>query len=204
MVKSEPTPQPKSSSGHRLWAVVQILQVRLRFIVLMALVGIVAGNWENIMNHWDRWRRPATVATGETTQEIEYFCAMHPNVIRPQPGNCPICGMPLVKRAKTAGGKTLPAGVLAQIQLTPQKVQMGRIGTSPVEYRLLSTEVRSVGIVDYDETRRAFISARIKGRLDKLMVNFGATRGKRPTAGLDLQPGPADRPAGVVAGGARS
>jgi len=176
MVSQEQPSPTKSSSGHRLWAVLQILQVRLRFIVLMALVGIVAGNWENIMNHWDRWRRPAAVATGETTQEIEYFCAMHPNVIRPEPGNCPICGMPLVKRAKTAGGKTLPAGVLAQVQLTPQKVQMGRIGTSPIEYRLLSTEVRSVGIVDYDETRRTFISARIKGRLDKLMVNFVGQR----------------------------
>jgi membrane fusion protein, copper/silver efflux system len=165
-------PPVKSSKAHRIWTVVRILQVRLRFIVLMVLVGIIAGNWENIMNHYDRWRRPAAVAVGEQPQEIEYYCAMHPNIIRSEPGNCPICGMPLAKRAKTAHGAELPAGVLAQVQLTPLKVEMGRIGVSPVEYRLLSREIRTVGIADYDETRRAFISARIKGRIDTLMVNY--------------------------------
>ena len=90
---------------------------------------------------------------------------MHPNIIRSEPGNCPICGMPLVKRAKSAQSQ-LPAGVLAQVQLTPLKVEMGRISTAPVEYRLLSREIRTVGIVDYDETRQASIAARVKGRID--------------------------------------
>ncbi len=172
MVNQDEKSPVKTSRAHRIWMAVRILQVRLRFIVLMVLVGVVAGNWEDIMNHYDRWRRPATVAAGEQIQEIEYYCAMHPNIIRSEPGNCPICGMPLVKRAKTTQGGELPVGVLAQVQLTPLKVKMGRIGTSPVEYRLLSREIRTVGIVDYDETRRAFISARIKGRIDQLMVNY--------------------------------
>ncbi|WP_431217135.1 heavy metal-binding domain-containing protein [Puia sp. P3] len=28
-----------------------------------------------------------------------YTCPMHPQIIRHQPGNCPICGMTLVKKA---------------------------------------------------------------------------------------------------------
>ncbi|HMB05209.1 MAG TPA: tetratricopeptide repeat protein [Isosphaeraceae bacterium] len=31
---------------------------------------------------------------------IEYYCPMHPNIIRSESGHCPICGMPLAKRKK--------------------------------------------------------------------------------------------------------
>jgi multidrug efflux pump subunit AcrA (membrane-fusion protein) len=83
--------------------------------------------------------------------------------------------MALSPRAKQAQ-QALPEGVLARVQLTPQKMIMGRIGTSAVERRLLSREVRAVGIVEYDETRRAIISARTGGRLDKLLVNYVGQR----------------------------
>lgn len=168
----------RPSGSGRIWAFIRIMNVRLRFIFLMVLVGVVAANWERLQNYYDRWQRPAETPESVLAQEIEYYCAMHPNVVRTQPGNCPICGMPLVKRAKTSR-KPLSEGILAEVQLSPQKVQMGRIATSPVEYRLLSREVRTVGIVEYDETRRAFVAARIKGRLDKLFVNYVGQRVKQ-------------------------
>lgn len=163
------------STGGGFWTAVRVLNVRLRFIFLMVLVGLITGYWDHIMNHVDRWRRPAQAAIVGHAHETEFYCPMHPNIIRSEPSNCPICGMPLAQRAKT-DAKALPPGVLAQVQLTPLKVQLGRIGTSPVEYRLLSREVRTVGIVDYDETRRSFIAARIKGRIEKLMVNYVGQR----------------------------
>lgn len=162
----------------RIWAFVRIMNVRLRFIFLMVLVGVVAANWERIQNYYDRWTRPENRPETVQNREIEYYCPMHPNIVRGEPGNCPICGMPLAKRAKT-GQKALAQGVLAQVQMSPQKVQMGRIATSPVEKRLLSREIRTVGIVEYDETQRAFIASRIKGRLDKLFVNFVGQRVKK-------------------------
>jgi Cu(I)/Ag(I) efflux system membrane fusion protein len=165
------SPPSQTSSAGRIWTFVRILNVRLRFILLMVVVGLVAANWDNIMNHYDRWRRPVQTAEAATGRGVEYYCPMDPKVIRSQPGRCPICGMPLSKRAKTAA-KVLPEGALAQVELTPLKVDMGRIGTTPVEYRQLAREIRTVGIVDYDETRRAFIAARIRGRVDKLMVNY--------------------------------
>ena len=36
--------------------------------------------------------RPAPVPGGET---VEYTCPMHPEIVRPGPGSCPICGMDL-------------------------------------------------------------------------------------------------------------
>ena len=33
---------------------------------------------------------------------VEYTCPMHPEIVRPGPGNCPICGMALEPRTVTA------------------------------------------------------------------------------------------------------
>jgi multidrug efflux pump subunit AcrA (membrane-fusion protein) len=161
----------KPSLPHRVWSFIKALGVATRFILLMIAVGLVAAYWQNITNYYDRWRRPAQAADMVSAADVEFYCPMHPNIVRGEPGNCPICGMPLAKRAKTAPA-ALPEGVLAQRHLTPQKVQIGRIATSPVEYRLLSREIRTVGIIEYDETRRKRIAARIKGRIDKLFVNY--------------------------------
>lgn len=171
-VDAAPAAEDRTSLWRKIRTFIGIMNVRLRFIALMVVVGLVAANWEKLTNYYDRWTRPPQVLSAVESQAVEYYCPMHPHIIREQPGKCPICGMPLVKRAKTAGQAALPEGVLAQVQLTPLKVERGRIGTSPVEYRLLSREVRTVGIVDYDETRRAYISSRIKGRVDKLLVNY--------------------------------
>ena len=163
--------ESRASLWKSIWWFIEILNVRLRFIFLMVLVGFLVGYWETIMNYYDRWRRPDHAPDVVSVADIEFYCPMHPNIIRSEPGSCPICGMPLAKRAKT-GQTALPEGVLARQQLTPLKMQMGRIGTTPIDYRLLAREIRTVGIVDYDETKRAFIASRIKGRADKLMVNF--------------------------------
>ena len=37
-----------------------------------------------------------------TTTRVEYTCPMHPEIVRPGPGNCPICGMALEPRTVTA------------------------------------------------------------------------------------------------------
>jgi Cu(I)/Ag(I) efflux system membrane fusion protein len=35
-------------------------------------------------------------------QNVEYYCPMHPNIVKAEPGKCPVCGMALVKRSKPA------------------------------------------------------------------------------------------------------
>ncbi len=159
------------SIGRRIRLFLEILNVRLRFIFIMVAVGLVVGYWDTIVNYYDRWTRPAGAATTAVAADFEYYCPMHPNIIRDSAANCPVCGMPLTGRKK-GEAELLPEGTLARRQLSPQKVQLGRIATSPVSYELLSREIRTVGLVDYDETRRAYISARIRGRIDRLLVNF--------------------------------
>src|SRR5262249_43833802 len=73
--------------------VVKVVELRLRFIALMAATGLAFAYWDELWNRYDKWMRP----TGQhaTASGIEYYCPMHPQVVQDQMGTCPICGMPL-------------------------------------------------------------------------------------------------------------
>ncbi len=159
---------------HEIWAVTQVVLARLRFIMVFLIAALVVGYWDNIKNHVDKWTRPAVAPDSlvdASKATIEYYCSMHPHVIRSEPGNCPICGMPLSKREKGHAVR-LPEDVLARIQLTPTRIALANVKTSPVEYRSLTYEVSAAGVLDYNETKLARISARVAGRADKLFVTY--------------------------------
>jgi len=171
----------RESSGRKFWTFLKILSVRLRFILLIVIVGLIAAHWDRLVAYGERWTRsPRQAAEAESASE--YYCPMHPSVIRAEPGNCPICGMPLVRRAK--GEKPeLPDGVLGRVQLSPGRIQLAGIATAEVGYRPLSGTIRALGTIEMDERRVAHIAARVAGRIEKLHVDF---TGERVAAGAPL------------------
>ncbi len=57
------------------------------------------------------WRPEAADATSSKQPAaspaptgVQYTCSMHPEVLQPTPGDCPKCGMPLVRK-EGGGGK---------------------------------------------------------------------------------------------------
>jgi len=40
------------------------------------------------------------VATAESSTDFYYTCPMHPEIVRDEPGDCPICGMTLVRKER--------------------------------------------------------------------------------------------------------
>jgi len=39
-------------------------------------------------------------------QTVKYTCPMHPEIVQDTPGNCPLCGMPLVESMNTVSSTT--------------------------------------------------------------------------------------------------
>ena len=94
---------------------------------------------------------------------------MHPQIQRDSRGRCPLCGMDLVPV------RTEPVSVeqsARSLQVTPTQRALMKIETAPVERRVPSAELRLVGKVTYDETRLAYITAWVPGRIDDLFVDY--------------------------------
>jgi membrane fusion protein, copper/silver efflux system len=152
--------------------VVKVVELRLRFIALMAATGLMFAYWDTLWNRYDKWMRP-TALHHAAVSGIEHYCPMHPQVVQAEPGTCPICGMPLAKRKK--GEKAmLPAGVTARVELVPVRVKQAGIRTSEVGYAPLTQTLTTVGYVAFDERRMANIVSKVPGksRVEKLYVNF--------------------------------
>jgi RND family efflux transporter MFP subunit len=164
------TPTPSGA-----FQVVKIVFLRLRFIFLFVVIGVVSWKWELIMNTVDKVTRPKT-AQDLVQGEYEYYCPMHPSIVRADDKQkCPICGMPLSRRKKGEQVQ-LPPGVDARLQLSPFRIRQAGVATEEIGYRTLVRELRTVGLIDWDERRISRITARFAGRADELAVNFTGVR----------------------------
>jgi multidrug efflux pump subunit AcrA (membrane-fusion protein) len=156
---------------------------RLRFLAILAVIGALIVYWDTLAAYYEKWTRPLRGTEQVAASDVEYFCPMHPQVVTSNPKEkCPICFMNLTKRKKGEGtpGEALPPGVVHRLQLSPYKVVAAGIRTREVGYKPLVKKIETVGTVEFDERKLRRISARVKGRIDKLFVNF---------TGQDVHPG---------------
>src|SRR5262249_30204825 len=142
---------PPVPRGSVAW-VARAVQVRLRFVIVLAVTCLVVGRWETLRTYWDKVAR---AALGEATAEqavssdTEYFCPMDPGVVTDWPGRCGVCNMALVRR-KRGEAIPLPSGVVARMQLSPERLQLAGLRTAPVTYRPLTRDLALVGTVARD------------------------------------------------------
>lgn len=163
------TPAHLSGWG-KFWFALKVIQVRLRFIAILVISGVVISYWDHVTAWWEKMHRPPVIEQASQSA-FEYFCPMHTFIIRSEEGKCPICGMPLVQRKKGAQ-QELPEGVLARVQVSPERIAQAGVEVVPVDYRLLARETRVSGIVDFDEKKLTRVTARFPGWIEKLYVNY--------------------------------
>ena len=96
--------------------------------------------------------------TTAPAKATKYHCPMHPQIIRDQPGSCPICGMDLVPiiESKSSTVIVIPAETRQRIGLT--------LGT--VEKRPLAHEIRTSARIVTDETRLYHVTLKTEGWIE--------------------------------------
>ena len=107
-----------------------------------------------------------------------WTCSMHPFIIKDKPGTCPICGMELIKKiddsanggAQSAEQKQ-QADMLGHVSMSPTQRVMANVATIAAKQSVLNKEINAVGIVQFDQSRQAKVTAWIAGRIDQLHVN---------------------------------
>lgn len=168
---------PDHLRGWRRWwwwfdFLILVKLARLRFIGILLVIGVVITQWDLLVAYYERWTRPSGDAA-TATSDTEYFCPMHPSVVRDNgKEKCPICFMPLAKRKKGSGHEeALPAGIVNRVQLSPYRVVLAGVETIAVERRTLTRTITAVGTVDFNERGQKVVSARVAGRIDTLLVN---------------------------------
>lgn len=182
----DPAPRPDDEGGlhappelhgwRKAWwwfdFIILVKLARLRFIGILVVIGLVITQWDTLAAYYDKWTRPA-IAVEAGASDTEYFCPMHPTVIRDNPKDkCPICFMPLSKRKKGSEHvDPLPDGVVNRVQLTPYRVVLAGVQTWPVEYTPLTKEITAVGTIEFDERGQRTVAARVNGRIDKVLAN---------------------------------
>lgn len=109
---------------------------------------------------------PALRASGEAL----YTCGMHPQIIKTEPGFCPICGMELtpIRDGLGRGGSSAPA-----IRIDSATVQRMNLKTAVVTVGPVVREFRTVGSVAYDQRGLRDITTKYEGWIERLFV--GAT-----------------------------
>ncbi len=139
------------------------MKTRQSMVVILALgVGFAIGIWMG-----------GDQGTGhETTEAAVHRCPMHPTVVSERPGSCPICGMDLVPdktHTETHDSKMESGG---GVKIDPGTVHNIGVKTAVVKRQPLARTVRTVGRVDYDETRMTDVNTKVTGWVERLFVDY--------------------------------
>ena len=129
----------------------QFLQVRLRFVILVALTAVLMSQWERLQRTVGGvlLRVSGRQLSGEIAADHEYFCPMDPGVLSAWPAICSICNMDLVPRKK-GDAELLPEGVVARMQLSPQRIQLAGLRTTAVSESRSSLLLTLHGVLQRD------------------------------------------------------
>jgi Cu(I)/Ag(I) efflux system membrane fusion protein len=128
-------------------------------------------------DHSEHSGAEAPAASGAEQQE--WTCSMHPQIRLPAPGQCPICGMDLVRVEDTATGDD-------SVSLSSAAQRIASIEVMSIDKRMLDHVVRTVGRIELNERRVAYLTARVAGRVERVYADFTGTRVKQGDHLVDL------------------
>ena len=97
-----------------------------------------------------------------SSDKVYYTCSMHPQVVKDQPGKCPICQMELIPVS------TQQNSAKDEIHLSDEQIKLGNIKSDTVHKENIGESNTFIAIVNTNTDQTSSISSRVMGRIEKL------------------------------------
>ncbi|SCY18663.1 membrane fusion protein, Cu(I)/Ag(I) efflux system [Nonlabens sp. Hel1_33_55] len=107
--------------------------------------------------------------SGESADQM-WTCSMHPQIMQPEPGDCPICGMDLIPAETSADGLAIN-----EIKMTENAMALANIQTTIVGNAQTSDNdgmVSLSGKIAANDENNTVQASYFKGRIERLNVNY--------------------------------
>jgi hypothetical protein len=150
------------------------------FIAWIAFIVLILGGVITIEGCKEKASESPAVQNNEIKpkREVLYWtCGMHPTVRSDKEGKCPVCFMNLVP--VYSKGTNSKKGDEVSLHLSKKARYLAGIETALVKRIKLEKEIYSVGKVDYDESKIAYVSAWTGGRIDRLYADYTGVKVKK-------------------------
>ena len=106
--------------------------------------------------------------SGESVAQM-WTCSMHPQILQPEPGDCPICGMDLIPAETGADGLALNEIKMTKNAMALANVQTIKVGTTTSD----SENVISIsGKIKINEESNAIQASYFDGRIERLNIDY--------------------------------
>lgn len=114
-----------------------------------------------------------------TIENEQWTCAMHPQIMQPESGDCPICGMDLIPTEVGADGLEVNQFKMSQNALALANIETTLIGSNANE----PSDLMLSGKIKENEKTNAIQTTHFGGRIEQLFVN---STGEKITKGQKL------------------
>lgn len=141
-----------------------------KYIIYIAIlaVGLVLG-YVFFGNSSEDSAKTKDVADISETQNQMWTCSMHPQIMQPEPGDCPICGMDLIPAETGADGLAMNEIKMSENAMALANIQTTIVGNaSGTDENQMSLS----GKILPNEEANAVQASYFEGRIEKLNVNF--------------------------------
>ncbi|MET6991675.1 efflux RND transporter periplasmic adaptor subunit [Sediminicola arcticus] len=106
--------------------------------------------------------------TEEMASGKMWTCSMHPQIMQPEPGDCPICGMDLIAAESGADGLAMSQFKMSENAMALANIKTLTVGNGKTKEGILKLSGSIMENEEINGTQAAYFG----GRIEKLNVNF--------------------------------
>ena len=103
-------------------------------------------------------------AEHDAAEDTMWTCSMHPQIMQPEPGDCPICGMELIPADQSDA--TIAGFTMTENAMKLANIQITIVGTSNA-----GKSINLSGTLEANEELNAVQSSYFAGRIEQLFIN---------------------------------